>query len=622
MIRPTHSASHGRRAERYGVKLKLERWRVWFVLTCLLGLFAALLGRSLYLQAWNEGFLQDQGDARYRRTLKLEPNRGMITDRNGEPLAISTPVQSVWMSPRSVRLLPAGQARPKDWKPVHSDDEEESRVPVSVDELTRLAKMVGMPPEELIGKVGATRKNKKGEEVKTDFLWLKRHMSPADAKRVLALNVPGVYSQTEYRRYYPAAEVLAHVVGFTNLDGRGQEGFELTRNEMLAGKPGSRTVIRDRRGYIVEDVSTIVPPQEGQDLQLSIDRRIQYLAYRELKNAVDNSQAVGGAIVVLDARTGEVLAMANAPSYNPNSRVRIDPANKRNRAVTDLYEPGSTMKAITVAMALNAGKVKPNSIIQTGNGMMSIGPATIRDDHAVGAATVEHIIQKSSNVGAAKMALMMKREEMSDFFYSVGFGEKLNTGFPGESPGRVRPWKTWRPIEQATMAYGYGVSVSVMQMARAYQIFAGNGEVHPVTFTKQVAPPPGRQVISAETAAQVRKMLEMVTLPGGTATRAQVVGYRVGGKTGTAKKLVNGVYSDTARVGSFVGLAPISNPRLIVAVMIDEPSFELRYGGLVAAPVFSNVVAGSLRLLGVPPDAPTNNILLHGNEADDVKEDA
>ncbi|QLG89434.1 penicillin-binding protein 2 [Chitinibacter bivalviorum] len=615
MIRQARTVA-GRRQDKYAVKPKLERWRVWVVLSCLLGLFALLLGRGLYLQTWNEGFLQDQGDARYRRTLKLDSNRGMITDRNGEPLAISTPVQSIWLSPRSMRVLPAGEQRSKDWK--QGDDDE--LVPVSREEVKSLATMLGISNDELLAKLNETRKNKNGEDVKSDFLWVKRHISPADAKRVLALNVPGVYSQTEYRRYYPAGEVMAHVVGFTNVDGKGQEGFEMTKEAMLSGKPGSRTVIRDRRGYIVEDVSTIIPPQEGQTLQLSIDRRIQYLAYRELKNAVDNSKAVGGAIVVLDARTGEVLAMANAPSYNPNSRAKIDPAHKRNRALTDLYEPGSTMKAITVAMALNAGKVTPTTVIQTGNGTMSIGPATIKDDHAVGAATVEHIIQKSSNVGAAKMALMMDREDMSNFFHDVGFGERLNTGFPGESPGRVRPWKTWRPIEQATMAYGYGVSVSVMQMARAYQIFAGNGEVHPVTFTKLVAPAPGKQVVSAETAAQVRKMLEMVTQPGGTATRAQVVGYRVGGKTGTAKKLVNGVYSDTARVGSFVGLAPISNPRLIVAVMIDEPSFDLRYGGLVAAPVFSNVVAGTLRLLGVPPDAPTTNILLPGNEPE-VKEE-
>ncbi len=612
------SKSAGTRGARFAhlQKPQLERWRVWTVLGGLMLLFLGLLGRGLYLQVWNEGFLQDQGDARYRRTLKLEANRGMITDRNGEPLAISTPVQSIWMSPRNMLILPAGQKRAEDWKP-SSDDE---LLPLSLDEIKQLEMRLQLKPGELLTKLKASRKNSQGKEIKSDFLWVKRHVSPADAKSLMAMKIPGVFAQTEYRRYYPAGDVMAHIVGFTDIDGKGQEGFELTREKMLSGKPGSRTVIRDRRGYIVEDVSTIVPPQEGQTLQLSIDRRIQYLAYRELTNAVEAAGAVGGAIVVMDARTGEVLALANAPSYNPNSRARIDPAHKRNRALTDLYEPGSTMKAVTVAMALRAGKVTPQTVIQTGNGTMAIGPALVRDDHAVGAATVEHIIQKSSNVGAAKMALMMDREAMWSFYKEVGFGEAPHTGFPGEASGRLRAWKNWRPIEQATMGFGYGMSVSLMQMARSYQLFAGNGEIHPVTFTKLVAPAPGTQVISAKTAEQVRKMLEMVTLPGGTATRAQVVGYRVGGKTGTAKKLVNGVYSDTARVASFVGLAPISNPRLIVAVMIDEPTFALRYGGLVAAPIFSSVVAGSLRMLGVPPDAPTTNIFLPSQELE-VKEE-
>ncbi|WP_297572698.1 penicillin-binding protein 2 [uncultured Deefgea sp.] len=605
-----------RRRPKYAVVPKLERWRVWTVLGGLMLLFAGLLGRGLYLQVWNEGFLQDQGDARYRRVLKLEANRGMITDRNGEPLAISTPVQSIWMSPRSMLILPAGQQRAEDWKPANDDE----LMPLSLDEVKKLETHLQLKSGELLTKLSASRKNAQGKAIKSDFLWVKRHISPTDAKKLMAMKIPGVYSQTEYRRYYPAGEVMAHIVGFTDIDGKGQEGFELTREKMLAGKPGSRTVIRDRRGYIVEDVSTIVPPQEGQTLQLSIDRRIQYLAYRELKNMVDSSGAIGGAIVVLDAQTGEVLALANAPSYNPNSRARIDPAHKRNRALTDLYEPGSTMKAVTVAMALDAGKVTPQTVIQTGNGTMAIGPNRVKDDHAVGAATVETIMQKSSNVGVAKMALMMDRESKWNFYKDVGFGEAPHTGFPGEAAGRIRPWKNWRPIEEATMSFGYGMSVSLMQMARSYQLFAGNGEIHPVTFTKLVAPAPGKQVISAKTAEQVRKMLEMVTLPGGTATRAQVVGYRVGGKTGTAKKLVDGKYSDTARVGSFVGLAPISNPRLIVAVMIDEPSFAMRYGGLVAAPIFSNVVAGSLRMLGVPPDAPTSNIFLPNTEAE-VKEE-
>ncbi len=355
----------GRRADsirqRFNPPPKLERWRAWFTLGGLLLLFAMLLGRGLWLQAFNETFLQEQGEARYARNLKLEANRGMITDRNGEPLAISTPVQSIWASPRSVTLLPHGQERPADWEPSSDRDP----TPISLMEVTKLAKALGMVPAELAKKLGESRKNAKGEEQKADFIWLRRHMAPVEAKAVLELNMPGIYAQTEYRRYYPAGEIMAHIVGFTDIDGKGQEGFELTREAMLAGKPGSRSVIRDRRGYIVEDVSTIVPPRDGAKLELSIDRRIQYLAYRELNNVVEATKAVGGGVIVLDARTGEVLALANAPSYNPNSRTRIDPARRRNRALTDIYEPGSTMKPFTVAAAMEAGKIKPGTVFST-----------------------------------------------------------------------------------------------------------------------------------------------------------------------------------------------------------------------------------------------------------------
>jgi cell division protein FtsI (penicillin-binding protein 3) len=604
-----------RPAGRFVAVLKLERWRVWLVLGSLLGLFAVLLARGFYLQALNEGFLQEQGDARYLRTLRLDANRGVITDRNGEPLAISSPVQSVWASPRSVKLLAPGLVREESWVP----DGEKDPVPVSREEVAKLAKQVGISEAELIRKLSETRKNSKGEEVKPDFVWLKRHLSPADARAVAELRFPGVYMQTEYRRFYPAGEELAHVVGFTDVDGRGQEGFELTREAMLAGKPGSRTVIRDRRGYIVEDVSTIVPPRDGARLQLSIDRNIQHLAYRELKNAVERHQALGGGIVVLDAHTGEVLALANAPSYNPNNRQKIDPARRRNRALTDVYEPGSTMKPLTAAAALETGKINPQTVFSTGGGKMTIGPNTISDSHAAGSLTVEQIIQKSSNVGSAKMALMLDREYFWGFLRGVGFGESTHSGFPGEAAGRVRPWKTWVPIEQATMAYGHGISVSLMQMARAYQMFASDGEIRPVTFTKLVAPLPGRQVIKPETARAVRKMLEMVTEPGGTATRARVLGYRVAGKTGTSRKLEAGLYVKKY-VASFVGFAPVSDPRLIVAVMIDEPSVNGFYGGEVAAPVFGNVVKGALRQMGANPDAPSQSIVLPG-EMPDVKEE-
>jgi len=604
------------RRQRFEPLHKLERWRALFVMTGLLLLFAVLLGRGVWLQAFNEVFLQEQGEARYARNLKLEANRGMITDRNGEPLAISTPVQSIWASPRAVKVLPAGQTRPGDWEP----ENEKDPTPISLDEVAKLAKALGMPANDLEKKLGETRKNSKGDEHPSDFVWLKRHLVPAQAKAVLELNVPGVYAQTEYRRYYPAGEVMAHIVGFTDIDGKGQEGFELTRESMLAGKPGSRNVIRDRRGYIVEDVSTIVPPKDGEKLELSIDRRIQYIAYRELKNVVESSRALGGGIVVLDARTGEVLALANAPSYNPNSRERTDPARKRNRALTDMYEPGSTMKPVTIAASLDIGKIKPSTVFATDGGKLTIGPATIGDAHASGSLTVEQIIQKSSNVGSAKIALQLEREYFWSFLHSAGFGEPPRTGFPGETGGRLRPWKNWVPIDQATMAYGHGISVSLMQMARVYQMFATDGEMRPVTFTRLVAPLPGRQVIKPETAQAVRKMLEMVTQPGGTAPKAQVVGYRVAGKTGTAGKLEGGVYVKKY-VASFVGFAPASDPRLIVAVMIDEPAGGMYYGGQIAAPAFSNVVAGSLRMLGVPPDAPTGNTIGPAVDVPEIKEE-
>lgn len=603
------------RRQRFDPPPRLERWRAWFTLGGLLLLFAILLGRGVWLQGFNEVFLQEQGEARYARSLKLEANRGMITDRNGEPLAISTPVQSIWASPRAIKVLPAGQTRPTDWEP----ENEKDPTPISQVEVARLAKTLGLTPEELSKKLGETRKNAKGEEHKQDFVWLKRHMTPPEAKAALELNMPAVFAQTEYRRYYPAGEVMAHIVGFTDIDGKGQEGFELTRESMLAGKPGSRNVIRDRRGYIVEDISTIVPPRDGGKLELSIDRRIQYLAYRELKNVVESTKAIGGGIVVLDARTGEVLALANAPSYNPNSRARIDPARKRNRALTDTYEPGSTMKPITISAAMEAGKIKPSTVFSTDGGRMTIGQYTIHDDHGAGSMTVEQIIQKSSNVGSAKIALMLDREFHWNFLRNVGFGEAPHTGFPGEVSGRLRAWKNWVPVDQATMAYGHGISVSLMQMARAYQMFATDGEVRPVTFTRLVAPLPGKRVISPETAQAVRKMLEMVTQPGGTAVKSQVVGYRVAGKTGTAGKLEGGVYVKKY-VASFVGFAPVSDPRLIVAVMVDEPSGTY-YGGQIAAPVFSNVVAGSLRMLGVPPDAPTGNAIGPGADVPDVKEE-
>jgi cell division protein FtsI (penicillin-binding protein 3) len=434
-------------------------------------------------------------------------------------------------------------------------------------------------------------------------------LPPDQAARVLQLKIPGLVLQREYRRYYPAGEVAAHMVGFNNVDDQGQEGIELAYQEWLAGKPGSRRVLKDKRGQIIEDIESLRVPQQGRDLALSIDRKIQYLAYRELKAAVAQHKAKAGSAVVIDVQTGEVLALANLPAFNPNNRGNLTGQQTRNRAIIDLYEPGSTMKAFTIAAGLEAGIVRPETMINTAPGSMTIGPATIRDVNPLGTLNVIQVLQKSSNVGSAKIALQMPPAQLWQAFSDAGFGLPTKVGFPGEGHGRLRAPKTWRPIEQATMSYGHGLSVTLLQIARAYSIFATDGEMRPTSIVRVDTPPPATRVISVETARQVREMLELATGPGGTAPRAQVAGYRVGGKTGTARKIENGVYV-SRYVASFIGFAPASAPRVIIAVMIDEPSNGQYYGGQVAAPVFSQIAAGALRMLGVAHDAPVNNIVL------------
>ena len=510
----------------------LPVWRARLLLLGLLAGFVALALYSLYLQSFNSGFLQEKGASRYSRVIELSATRGRITDRHGEALAVSTPVKSIWAIPEDAKLQPA-QAR-------------------------ELAGMLEMDVSELSQKL-ATGK---------EFVYVKRQIAPDVAEKIAALNLPGIHDQREYRRYYPSADVTAHMLGFTGAEDIGQEGIELAFQNTLAGKPGERRVIKDRRGQIVEDVGSIKTPQDGKDVTLALDSKIQYLAYANLHQAITENKAKAGGIVVLDAKTGEVLALANAPTYNPNNRIGLAGAQLRNRALTDIFEPGSTMKPFAAALALEKGKFRPETTIQTAPGYLRIGSATIHDSHMHGILTVSQVIQKSSNVGAAKMALAFPPQEMWSMFDSLGFGTPLKLGFPGEVSGRLRPAKTWRPIEQATMAYGHGISV---------------------TF-------------SAQTAREVRAMLELVVLPGGPAPKAQVAGYRVAGKTGTAHKL-NGHAYINKYVASFVGFAPASDPRLIVAVMIDEPSTGVYYGGDVAAPVFSRVMAGSLRTLGVAPDA-------------------
>ncbi|MEO5861145.1 MAG: penicillin-binding protein 2 [Burkholderiales bacterium] len=549
--------------------LKLEGWRSRLLLVLLCLMFLGLAARAAYLQGIRHDFLRQKGEARYSRVIDLPANRGVVYDRNGEPLAISTPMESVWASPPDV-IVNAGQ-------------------------LSKLAKLLGVDRNELEARFHSKHRG---------FVYLRRQVSPNLAASVTALDIPGVFLRREYRRYYPAGEVMAHVLGFTGIDDNGQEGMELAFQSTLAGLPGAKRVIKDRAGRIVEDVESIKLPQDGKPLTLSIDSKIQYLAYRELKAAVRAHRAQAGAIVVLDAQSGELIALASLPDYNPNNRLHAKATQIRNRPVTDIFEPGSTLKPFTIAAALDYGKVRPDTLISTAPGSYVIGGRTIRDAHPHGKLTVAEVIQKSSNVGSAKIALSLPAEAMWEVFINMGFGAVPHSGLPGEAAGKVRPFKTWRPIEQATMSYGHGISVSLVQLARAYIAFASGGEIKPITLLKSEVPVQGKRIISERTARSVTAMLEMAVQPGGTAPKAQVPGYRVAGKTGTAHKQSGGVYAANRYVSSFVGFAPVSAPRLVIAVMIDEPSAGHHYGGTVAAPVFSKVMGEALRSLAVAPDAP------------------
>ena len=571
------------------IVVKLPAWRRRLLLVVVLSGFAALLGRGIYLQSYHKSFLQEKGDARYSRTLVLSAQRGKITDRYGELLAISSPVESVWANPSDVKI-----------------DAEQTK---------KIADLLQLKVEFI---------NQKLANDEREFVYLKRRISPELAAQVMKLGVSGIYLQREYKRYYPAGDVTAHLVGFNGIEDKGQEGFEYAMDKALSGKAGSRRVIKDRSGHIIEDLVAVKVPQDGHDVVLSIDRRIQYLAHRELVKAVELHHAQAGAAIVLDARTGEVLAMVNVPTYNPNNPVNIQ-GKSRNRAIVDIFEPGSTMKPMTVSAGLESGLYQPDTKIQTSPGFMKIGPATIHDSHAHGVLTVAEVIQKSSNVGASKIALSLDPKYMWSMFNQMGFGAKTNIGFPGEASGRVRDYKTWRPIEQATMSFGNGISVTLLQLARAYTAFANDGELKPVSLLKLQEAPVGVQVFSARTAQSMKNMLEMVVLPGGTALKAQVLGYRIAGKTGTTHKLGPHGYEKNKYVASFVGIAPASNPRLIMAVMIDEPNIanDQYYGGVAAAPVFSEVMADTLRLLAIPQDAPYRNVVIPSgasDNVDDVKE--
>jgi cell division protein FtsI (penicillin-binding protein 3) len=551
------------------LELALQGWRSRTVGLLLMAALLALVARAFYLQVINNDFLQEKGDSRYRRDIEVSASRGKITDRHGDMLAVSTPMKSIWAIPGDARTMSGEQKR-------------------------QLAELLEMSVRDLDGKIAAEK----------TFVYVRRQVSPETGERIAALKLPGIHQEKEYRRFYPAADMTAHIVGFTGVDDKGLEGVELAFQPSLLGRPGNRTVIRDRRGNIIEDVGATRPPQDGKEIRLALDSKIQYLAYSQLKATIEQHQAKAGGAVVIDARSGEILALANWPTYNPNNRQKLSGAQLRNRAITDTYEPGSVMKPFIAAMALDQGKVGVNTVINTGPGRMTIGKASISDTHPHDALTVAEVIQKSSNIGTAKIALGFAPREMWALFDKLGFGQAPNLGFPGEVGGRLRPWKNWRPIEQATMSYGHGIAVSLIQMARAYTVFASDGELMPLSLLRvDEAPVRGVPVFSQQTVREMRLMLEMAVQPEGTAPRARVAGYRVGGKTGTAYKIEGGVYA-RKYVSSFVGIAPISDPRLVVAVMIDEPSVGGHYGGSVAGPAFSNITAGALRTLGIAPDAP------------------
>ena len=552
----------------------LPSWRSKLMLFLLFCAFVALAGRAFYLMGGvSTDFLQRQGEARYARTLEIPATRGRITDRNGVVLASSVPAKAIWAIP---------------------DDVEASN-----EQVAQLARLLGMNAGEVKRRLASDDRS---------FVYLRRQVDADVAARIADLKIPGVHSSREFKRHYPEGPTSAHIIGFTNVEDRGQEGIELAHEKQLAGRSGSRRVIKDRLGRIVED-DWLREPFDGRDLALSIDNRVQYIAHSALKAAIEKYNAKAGAAVVIDTRSGELLALANLPTYDPNARGKLAGEAIRNRVLTDTFEPGSTMKPFSIVAALEAGKVRPDTKIQTAPGKLTIGDRTIGDAHPHGLLTVEEVVSKSSNVGTAKIALDLPPQMLWDTYTAAGFGQAPQLGFPGAVAGRLRPARSWRPIEQATISYGHGISANLVQLARAYTIFATDGELKPVTLFKATGEVAGRPVIKPETARAVRRMLELAAQPGGTAPKAQVGGYRVAGKTGTAHKLDGRNYANKY-VASFVGFAPVSNPRLVVAVMIDEPSAGQYYGGAVAAPVFSTVTGAALRLLGVPSDAPSNNAIL------------
>jgi len=566
-----------RDASRHGdlLAVKLSAWRSKLLLFTLFSAFAALSVRVVYLQGgWSTGFLQRQGEARYARTLPETPTRGTIFDRNGVVLASSVPARAIW-------------ANPEDFE-------------ADAKQRAQLARLLELSPEELRRRIANEDRS---------FVYLRRQLDPDVAQRVEALHISGVHTAQEFRRQYPEGVVTSHLLGFTGFTKVGEHGLEGVEREfetMLGGQPGLRHLIADRLGHTIED-DWLHEPVQAQDIALAIDDRIQYIAHTAVKQAAEANAAHAAAAVVLDARTGELLALANWPDFDPSRRKQFDPNQVRDRAVTDTFEPGSTLKPFSVAAAIESGVVRPDTIIDTAPGRLTITGRTITDDHPRGALTVEQVVAKSSNVGTAKIALQMPAQALWETLSAVGFGQVPQAALSGAVPGHLRPASTWRPVEQATIAYGYGISVSLLQLAHAYLVFARDGDIVPVSVLRTESAQTPTRVLSTQTTVKMRRMLELATSDEGTAPLARIPGYRVAGKTGTARKLRDGRYTD-AYVSSFVGFAPVSDPHIVVAVMIDEPRAGRYYGGDVAAPVFGAIAAGTLRALQIPPDSPATQV--------------
>ncbi|MDO3388397.1 penicillin-binding transpeptidase domain-containing protein [Gilvimarinus sp. SDUM040013] len=568
---------------------RLQSWRFYSVVVVMLLLAAVLLWRMASLQVLPDAdrgfeFLQGQGAARTVRTESISAYRGVITDRNGEPLAVSTPVESIWANPKVLLQ------HPKDW--------------------SRLSQALGWD--------NATLESRLAKFSGKEFMYLERHLPPHEAGLILDLGVDGVYSQREYRRYYPAGEVAAHLVGMTDIDDRGQEGMELAYDAWLAGESGAKQVMKDLRGRTIKELGLIKSARSGQPMALSIDLRLQYLAYRQLKQAVGDFGAKAGSVVVLDAKTGEVLAMANQPSYNPNDRSNIDTASLRNRAITDVFEPGSTIKPFAVMAALESGKFKPYTVIDTTPGYVQVGRKTLLDPVNYGELDLTRVIAKSSQVGMTKMALALEPDVVRNMYYRLGLGQGTGTGFPGEAVGVLPEYDHWKPIQKATYAFGYGLNLTVLQLAQAYAVIANEGVRRPVSLLRTDKPAPTQRVVAPEHAQAVMKMLRKVVSDDGTGSRAFIDAYPVAGKTGTAHKADAGGYADHLYIGSFVGVAPLDDPEIIVAVVIDEPRDTKYHGGQVAAPVFASITEGALRLLQEPPKSSASRLTVHSKFSEQV----